>query len=123
MDERGPFGAVLKRFRVAAGLTHEALAERAGLGARTISDLERGISRAPRAATLGLLVAALGLSPDQRAALEAAPGRARTRPTTPPRRPAARATCRCRSPPSSAASRRRGRCGTSSDGTAPDSSP
>ena len=86
MDEGQPFGSVLKRLRVAAGLTHEALAERASLGARTISDLERGVSRAPRADTLALLVAALGLSPEQRALLEAA---ARPRPdavdgTSPP---------------------------------------
>ena len=72
MDKQQPFGVVLKRFRLAAGLTHEALAERASLGARTISDLERGISRAPRADTLALLVAALDLSPEQRARLEAA---------------------------------------------------
>src|SRR4051812_8902321 len=72
MDERLPFGLVLKRFRLAAGLTHEALAERASLGARTISDLERGVSRAPRADTLALLVEALKLSPPQRALLEAA---------------------------------------------------
>ncbi|MDQ3870060.1 MAG: helix-turn-helix domain-containing protein, partial [Chloroflexota bacterium] len=64
------FGAVLKRLRLAAGLTHEALAERASLSARTISDLERGISRAPRADTLALLVEALGLAPDQRTELE-----------------------------------------------------
>src|SRR5215213_10081961 len=72
MDNQQPFGLVLKRFRLAAGLTHEALAERASLGARTISDLERGVSRAPRADTLALLVEALGLSPPQRALLEAA---------------------------------------------------
>ena len=72
MDERPPFGLVLKRFRLAAGLTHEALAERASLGARTISDLERGVSRAPRADTLALLIEALDLSPDQRALLRAA---------------------------------------------------
>src|SRR5215217_2168896 len=72
MDERLPFGAVLKGFRLAAGLTHEALAERASLGARTISDLERGVSRSPRADTLALLVQGLGLSPEQRADLEAA---------------------------------------------------
>jgi predicted ATPase/transcriptional regulator with XRE-family HTH domain len=72
MDERLPFGLVLKRFRLAAGLTHEALAERASLGARTISDLERGVSRAPRPDTLALLVEALDLSPDQRALLRAA---------------------------------------------------
>ena len=72
MDERLPFGLVLKRFRLAAGLTHEALAERASLGARTISDLERGVSRAPRSDTLALLIEALDLSPDQRALLRAA---------------------------------------------------
>jgi transcriptional regulator with XRE-family HTH domain len=42
--EQSPFGALLKRYRLAAGLTHEALAERAALGVRTISDLERGVS-------------------------------------------------------------------------------
>jgi predicted ATPase/transcriptional regulator with XRE-family HTH domain len=72
MDERQPFGAILKRFRLAAGLTHEALAARASLGARTISDLERGVSRAPRADTLALLVEALGLTPEQRVLLETA---------------------------------------------------
>src|SRR5215207_9127397 len=69
MDNQRPFGLVLKRFRLAAGLTHEALAERASLGARTISALERGVSRAPRADTLALLVAALDLSPEQRVLL------------------------------------------------------
>jgi predicted ATPase/transcriptional regulator with XRE-family HTH domain len=72
MDERLPFGLVLKRFRLAAGLTHEALAERASLGARTISDLERGVSRTPRSDTLALLIEALDLSPDQQALFRAA---------------------------------------------------
>src|SRR5829696_4509421 len=72
MDDRQSFGQVLKRLRLAAGLTHEALAERASLGARTISDLERGVSRAPRADTLALLIEALELSPSQQALLEAA---------------------------------------------------
>src|SRR5918994_2316445 len=67
-----PFGALLRRYRRAAGLTHEALAERAGLGARTLSDLERGVSRAPRAATLRRLTDALGLPAEARAVLEAA---------------------------------------------------
>jgi transcriptional regulator with XRE-family HTH domain len=57
---------------LAAGLTHEALAERARLSARAISDLERGVSRAPRSDTLALLVQALSLAPKQRAALAAA---------------------------------------------------
>lgn len=72
MNERLPFGLVLKRFRIAAGLTHEALAERASLGARTISDLERGVSRTPRADTLTLLIDALGLPLEHQALLEAA---------------------------------------------------
>ena len=41
------FGQLLKRYRTAAGLTQEALAERAGLSARGISDMERGLRRAP----------------------------------------------------------------------------
>ena len=70
--QRTQFGSVLKRLRLVAGLTHEALAERAGLGARTLSDLERGVSRAPRADTLALLIDALELAPEQRAELERA---------------------------------------------------
>ena len=72
LDSRPRFGSVLKRLRLAAGLTHEALAERAGLGARTLSDLERGVSRAPRADTLALLIDALRPTPEQRAELERA---------------------------------------------------
>jgi transcriptional regulator with XRE-family HTH domain len=36
------FGALLKRSRMAAGLTQEALAERANLSTRAVSDLESG---------------------------------------------------------------------------------
>jgi predicted ATPase len=57
---------------LAAGLTHEALAERARVSARAISDLERGVSRAPHAETLALLVRALSLTPQQQGALAAA---------------------------------------------------
>jgi non-specific serine/threonine protein kinase len=63
---------VLRSYRRAAGLTHEALAEAAGLSARTISDLERGVSAAPRRETLVRLSQALGLAPEQHTALEAA---------------------------------------------------
>jgi predicted ATPase/DNA-binding XRE family transcriptional regulator len=70
MEHRRSFGSVLKRYRLAAGLTQEALAERAGLGARTISDLERGVSHAPRSDTLVLLIDALNLSPEQQAVLK-----------------------------------------------------
>lgn len=65
-------GALLKRHRLTAGLTHERLAERSALSARTISDLERGVSRRPRRETIDLLSQALQLSPAERSALEAA---------------------------------------------------
>jgi transcriptional regulator with XRE-family HTH domain len=53
-------------------MTQEALAERAGLSARAISDLECGSSRTPQAGTLDLLTEALQLSVEERAAFEAA---------------------------------------------------
>ena len=72
MPERTPFGILLKRYRQAAGLTQDSLAERAGLSYRAISDLERGINRTPRYATLELLIAGLSLSPQQGELLKAA---------------------------------------------------
>src|SRR2546421_3485630 len=69
------FGTLLRRYRVAAGLTQEELAERARLSVRTIGDLERGASHAPRKDTVELLAQALALAPPERAALaEAARG-------------------------------------------------
>lgn len=77
-----PFGGLLRRSRLAAGLTQEELAERAGLSTRAISDLERGVNRTPQPATLLLLAEALRLSDEERARFEttarwrgAAPGR------------------------------------------------
>ncbi|HEU5438786.1 MAG TPA: helix-turn-helix transcriptional regulator, partial [Ktedonobacterales bacterium] len=52
---------LLRRHRTAAGLTQEELAERAKLSVRAISDLERGVRRAPHKDTLELLIAAMGL--------------------------------------------------------------
>jgi transcriptional regulator with XRE-family HTH domain len=66
------FAALLKRQRLAAGLTQEALAERAGLSAKAVSDLERDPGRSPRLATVTLLADALGAGPEQRAELLAA---------------------------------------------------
>ena len=71
MTETG-FGDLLRRHRIAAGLTQEALAERAGLSTRGISDLERGARELPRKDTLRLLLQALDLAPADRAALVAA---------------------------------------------------
>src|SRR3954453_13592301 len=73
-----PFGELLRRLRVAGGLTQEALAERAGLSARGLSDLERGVRAAPRRDTLRLLQDALALEPGDRATLAHA---ARVRPS------------------------------------------
>lgn len=66
------FGALLKRYRQAGGLSQEALAERAGLSARAISDLERGVNQTPRYATLELLIGALSLTSQQGDLLKAA---------------------------------------------------
>jgi tetratricopeptide (TPR) repeat protein/transcriptional regulator with XRE-family HTH domain len=63
---------LLKRYRRAAGLTQEALAERALISADTISDLERGVNLSPRSDTIDQLVDALALAPAQRAQLHAA---------------------------------------------------
>jgi predicted ATPase/DNA-binding XRE family transcriptional regulator len=72
MSERASFGALLKHYRSTAGLSQEALAARAGLSARAISDLERGVNRTPRYATLELLASALMLSSQQQTLLRAA---------------------------------------------------
>jgi predicted ATPase/transcriptional regulator with XRE-family HTH domain len=73
MDASEPsFGTLLKRFRLAAGLTQAALAERARLSARAVSNLERGVNQTPRHDTLDLLSQALALSPGRRDLLLAA---------------------------------------------------
>lgn len=81
------FGDVLRQFRLAAALSQEELAERGGLSARAISDLERGVRREPRPETLRLLAGALSLYGPDRERLIAA---ARGAPTTP--EPVAHAT-------------------------------
>src|SRR5688572_24880079 len=53
------FGDLLRQRRVEAGLTQEALAERAGLSVRGISDLERGTRARPHRDTLLRLAGAL----------------------------------------------------------------
>src|SRR6516164_7100265 len=64
------FGMLLRRYRRAAGLTQEELAERAGLSPEGISALERGVNRAPRKDTVELLAEALALPERDRAVLE-----------------------------------------------------
>lgn len=66
------FGDLLRRYRAASGLTQEELAERAGLSAKGIGDLERGARQYPRRETVRLLSEALGLAQRERTILEAA---------------------------------------------------
>ncbi len=62
------FGDLLRHYREVAGLSQEALAERAGLSPRGLLYLERGIHR-PHPGTLRLLADALSLTPQEREAL------------------------------------------------------
>ena len=69
--ETPSFAVLLRRYRQAAGLTQEALAERARLSVGAISSLERGLKHAPRKDTIALLVEALALSTEEARSLEA----------------------------------------------------
>jgi transcriptional regulator with XRE-family HTH domain len=66
------FGGLLRHYRLAAGLSQDALAEAAGLSKRGISDLERGRRRAPYPTTVRRLADALNLDEPGRARLFAA---------------------------------------------------
>jgi predicted ATPase/DNA-binding XRE family transcriptional regulator len=63
-----PFGDLLRRHRLAAGLTQEELADQAGLSRRGISDLERTARSHPYRETVRVLADALGLTGGQRSA-------------------------------------------------------
>ena len=75
---RTPFAQLLRRQRLARGLTQQELADRARLSERSISDLERGVKTAPRLVTVRLLIEALGLEGADAAAFREAvqPGQA-----------------------------------------------
>ena len=60
------FADVLERFRKAAGLTQEELAQRAQLSRNAINALERGARQSPRKDTVALLASALALLDEQR---------------------------------------------------------
>ena len=55
-------GEMLRRHRIAAGLTQEELAERASVSARALSDLERGLHRTAHHGTVQRLASALNLN-------------------------------------------------------------
>jgi tetratricopeptide (TPR) repeat protein/transcriptional regulator with XRE-family HTH domain len=85
-----PFGALLRRHRIAAGLTQEELAERAGISVRRVGDFERGVRQMPRRDTVALLATALNLSAQEQAAfMEAARRVEATAPALPTSRGAA----------------------------------
>src|SRR5215471_10057806 len=56
------FGPVLRGWRLAAGLTQEELAQKAGLSVRAVADIERGRTLRPYRRSVALLAEALGLS-------------------------------------------------------------
>ncbi len=71
-ERAGGFGAVLRARRRASGLTQAELAERAGVGVRTVRDLERGHASRPQRSTAELLANALNLTGAGRAEFLAA---------------------------------------------------
>jgi predicted ATPase/transcriptional regulator with XRE-family HTH domain len=66
---------LLRHYRLAAGLSQEALAERARMSTEGISALERGYRRTPQRETLSLLAGALALSDERREEFEATAAR------------------------------------------------
>ena len=74
VPERTGFAAQLRRLRLRAGLTQEALAEKAGVSVATIGAIEEGQRRRPYPHTLRALADSLELSATDRAALMSASG-------------------------------------------------
>jgi transcriptional regulator with XRE-family HTH domain len=68
------FGGLLRQLRTQVRLTQEELAEAARLSPRSVSDLERGISRTAHKDTAGLLAEALNLTGPVRELFMAATG-------------------------------------------------
>lgn len=77
MEETLEFAALLKQFRVRAGLSQQMLADRALISVQAVSALERGYRKVPYRKTLERLADALGLAAEARAALELSARRAR----------------------------------------------
>ncbi|MBD5656373.1 MAG: helix-turn-helix domain-containing protein, partial [Candidatus Eremiobacteraeota bacterium] len=70
--DRPAFGALLRHYRVAAGLAQETLAERARISVQAISALERGLRKIPQRQTLTAILGALELDDDGRRRMESA---------------------------------------------------
>jgi transcriptional regulator with XRE-family HTH domain len=70
--EASLFGSLLRRYRLAAGLSQERLAARAGISTDAVATLEQGKRRSPHAATVKRPTDALALGEAERAELLAA---------------------------------------------------
>jgi tetratricopeptide (TPR) repeat protein/transcriptional regulator with XRE-family HTH domain len=68
----GSFGVLLRRYRLASGLSQEELAQRAGLSVRALANMERGRTRRPYKRSVQLLAEAMALSELQRLDLDRA---------------------------------------------------
>jgi tetratricopeptide (TPR) repeat protein/transcriptional regulator with XRE-family HTH domain len=66
------FGGLLRSYRIAACLSQEELAQRAGLSVRALADMERGRTARPYIRSVRLLAEALGVPEPDRARLSAA---------------------------------------------------
>jgi transcriptional regulator with XRE-family HTH domain len=74
VDRQRRLGELLREHRKAAGLTQRHLADRAGVSAGTVQDLEQGRTTRSRPGTVARLAAALELNRLERAELTALPG-------------------------------------------------
>jgi tetratricopeptide (TPR) repeat protein/transcriptional regulator with XRE-family HTH domain len=83
MSGEDEFGVLLRAYRRSAGLSQQEVAERSGLGVRTVSNLERGRTRWPYPDSVHRLADALELSGTPRAGFLAAAGRRLARPAQP----------------------------------------
>ncbi|MFB6723363.1 BTAD domain-containing putative transcriptional regulator [Kribbella sp. NPDC056345] len=72
------FGAVLRTLRRTAGVTQRELADRAGLSAGAVRDLEQGRTRSPRQDSIEAIIAALALSGHDAGILRSAAGSRRS---------------------------------------------
>jgi tetratricopeptide (TPR) repeat protein/transcriptional regulator with XRE-family HTH domain len=84
----GVFGELLRRCRMAAGLTQEELAWRSGLSVRAVADMERGRTTRPYRRSVALLTNALELTGEDRELMAKAAGAAKAKASSPAGRPA-----------------------------------
>src|SRR5215207_9569124 len=70
-EEGYSFGGLLRQYRLTAGLSQAALAERAGLSIDAVAALEQGTRQIPYPRTVSMLAEALGLTHSEHATLRA----------------------------------------------------